>query len=62
MTGDKKVSVIVLSVSIVLWLAFAVLAIWHVQNDGVAWAWFWGILSLAPMAAAYEILRRWNRG
>lgn len=62
MTGDKKVPGIVLIVSAFVWLACAVLAIWHVQNDGVAWAWFWGIISLAPMAVAYEIVRRWHRG
>lgn len=62
MTGEKKVLVCVLVVSIALWLGLAGAAIWHVQNDGIGWAWFFGIISFAPAAVVYEILRRWNRG
>ena len=62
MTGEKKVLVSVLVVSIAVWLAFVYLTLWHVQNDIIGWAWFWGILALVPMAVLYEIVRRWNRG
>lgn len=62
MTGEKKVLVRVLAVSAGVWLGLAVATLWYVQNDEIGWAWCFGILSIAPLAVVYEILRRWNRG
>lgn len=64
MTGEVKKAtlVAVMAVSIIAWLGCVLAAVWHMQHDALSWGIFWAIVSVAPMAVVYEILRRWNRG
>lgn len=59
----KRATLVALLVgSILVWMLLALTAVWHVQHADIGLALLFAILSVAPAAVAYEVLRRWNRG